>query len=237
MSTVWITRADPGASETAERLRALGHEPLAAPLLTIRKAKRLTADPADYQAVLFTSANGVRAFAELTDLRPRAFCVGEATARTARAAGFTDAYNAEGDSEDLAALVAEALDPAEGPLLHAAGEHTAGDMPAALGEAGFTLERAIVYAADLARALPEEAARALETRSLHAILLHSARPAERLARLAPKRDLERLAIAAISPRAAEPLDARGVLVSLAETPDEEALFAALDRALAHARGL
>ncbi len=237
MSTVWITRADPGASETAARLRDLGHTPLAAPLLTIRPAARLDADPARYQAVLFTSANGVCAFAALTSLRPRAFCVGEATARTARDSGFADIYSAEGDSEDLAALVTEALDPAEGPLLHASGENTAGDLPTPLGGAGFTLDSAVVYAADLAQTLPGEVAQALKTKSLHAILLHSARPAARLARLAPQRQLKRLAIAAISPRAAEPLDERGVLVSLAETPDEDALLAALDRALAHAPGL
>ena len=34
--SVWITRAQPGAAATAERVRALGHEPLVAPLLAVR---------------------------------------------------------------------------------------------------------------------------------------------------------------------------------------------------------
>ena len=33
---VWITRAQPGADATAERVRALGHEAVVAPLLAVR---------------------------------------------------------------------------------------------------------------------------------------------------------------------------------------------------------
>ncbi|MBA3811547.1 MAG: uroporphyrinogen-III synthase, partial [Caulobacteraceae bacterium] len=34
--TIWVTRACPGARVTAERVRALGFEALAAPLLEVR---------------------------------------------------------------------------------------------------------------------------------------------------------------------------------------------------------
>ena len=34
--TIWITRAQPGADQTAERVRALGHEVLVAPLLEVK---------------------------------------------------------------------------------------------------------------------------------------------------------------------------------------------------------
>ena len=33
---IWVTRAQPGADATAERVRALGHDALVAPLLAVR---------------------------------------------------------------------------------------------------------------------------------------------------------------------------------------------------------
>ena len=33
---IWITRAQPGAEVTAERVRALGHEAIVAPLLAVK---------------------------------------------------------------------------------------------------------------------------------------------------------------------------------------------------------
>src|SRR5229473_1898951 len=89
------------------------------------------------QAVLFTSANGARAFARATARRDLAvIAVGDATARTARALGFADIASAGGDVGDLAALVAARLDPRRGALLHAAGSVVAGDLAARLRAAG-----------------------------------------------------------------------------------------------------
>ena len=81
------------------------------------------------QALLLTSANGVRAFAErqagaLPDLP--VFCVGDATARAARAAGFGNVESAGGDVDDGALLV-------DGPTM----------MTGYLGEAGWNREMAI----------------------------------------------------------------------------------------------
>ncbi|NWG52209.1 MAG: uroporphyrinogen-III synthase, partial [Hydrogenophilaceae bacterium] len=83
-----VTRAEPGASETARRIEALGGEAALAPMLSIRNIPA-DADTAHAQAVLFTSANGVAAFAAASAARALpVLCVGEATAAAARAAGF-----------------------------------------------------------------------------------------------------------------------------------------------------
>ncbi|MDB5446123.1 MAG: hemD, partial [Phenylobacterium sp.] len=34
---IWITRAQPGADATAERVRGMGHQALVAPLLAVRR--------------------------------------------------------------------------------------------------------------------------------------------------------------------------------------------------------
>jgi uroporphyrinogen-III synthase len=170
---VAITRALPEAMRTADNLRALGAEPVLAPLLTIAP-QAFEADLADVQALLFTSANGVRAFADAIQARHlRVLAVGDATAAEARNAGFPQVQSAAGDSEALAALAIEALNPQAGRVLHITGDHVAGDVVGALTKAGFTAERRIAYNSVAATQLPSDLAGEIDT-----ILFHSARAAE-----------------------------------------------------------
>lgn len=170
---VIITRALPEALATAEHVRVRGGEPVLAPLLTIAPRK-LGADLTATQALLFTSANGVRAAANSGPHRDIiALCVGDATAEAARAAGYKDVRSADGDSQALAALAIVSLDPKAGPLIHASGEHVAGDLVGALRAAGFSAERHIVYAARAAEAPPPALSQGADI-----ILFHSARAAE-----------------------------------------------------------
>ena len=85
---IWITRAQPGADATAERVRALGHEAIVAPLLAVRALDDVHVDLNGVAALAFTSANGVRAFSDICGERSlRVFAGGAATAQAARAAG------------------------------------------------------------------------------------------------------------------------------------------------------
>src|SRR5579864_1783939 len=87
--TCWVTRAQPAAEATAERLRALGVEPLVEPLLAVRPITGASVDLTGAAAIAFTSANAVAAFAALSgDRSLPAFVVGDATAAAARAIGF-----------------------------------------------------------------------------------------------------------------------------------------------------
>ncbi|MDM8352398.1 uroporphyrinogen-III synthase, partial [Brevundimonas diminuta] len=92
---VWVTRAEPGAARTADRLTALGFTPITAPLLTLEPlpgALDAVPAPAAVAALALTSPNGVEAFAPLISRfrRHPVFAVGDATAEAARAAGFAD---------------------------------------------------------------------------------------------------------------------------------------------------
>jgi uroporphyrinogen-III synthase len=173
MLRVAITRAEPEASRTAERVRARGAEAIVAPLLTIVPCGYNT-NTDGAQALIFTSTNGVRAFPDVRGARDRIILtVGEATAEAARDAGFSDVRSADGDVVALAALAKATLDPAKGKLVHLAGDHVAGDLGGELRAAGFSVERRLAYASVAAIELPEALRGPLDI-----VLFHSVRAAE-----------------------------------------------------------
>ncbi len=233
---VWVTRAEPGATATAERLKALGHEPLVGPLLFVRDVGSST-PPAfaapPFAALAFTSANGAAAFARRDPERDKAvFTVGDATAAAARAAGYADVRSADGDVEALAALILSQA-PLGGMVLHPCAAEPAGDLVGALKAGGQAAERLTVYEAALAQALPP---RALEA---EAVLVHSPRAGEALAALTPLGAVAGMAAYVLSPSCTEPLAGLGFRsMAVAETPHEASLLALLPPAgPARRRGL
>ena len=137
------------------------------------------------QAILCTSANGVRALAGLSGERGLPlFAVGDATASCACADGFTSVESAGGDVTDLVCLAASRLDPQNGRLLHVAGDVVAGDLVGALRAQGFTVEREVLYEAKPAAALSPVAIDALRSSAIEFALFFSPRTAAVFVRLA-----------------------------------------------------
>ncbi|WP_238298918.1 uroporphyrinogen-III synthase, partial [Methylobacterium soli] len=109
---IWVARPEPGAGRTGERLRALGHQPLVAPVLMVRPTgAALPAEAPD--AILLTSANAVAALRGAAGrLRGRpVFAVGARTAALAQAAGLGPVTDAGGDAADLVRVVRARLAP------------------------------------------------------------------------------------------------------------------------------
>ncbi len=120
---VLVTRPEDDARSLVAALEARGHEALVAPMLTIAPAPGVEAPLAldGVQALVFTSANGARVFARLSDERDLpVFTVGDASAAAARDAGFARVERAGGDVEDLARLIIMRLAPGDGTLYQAA---------------------------------------------------------------------------------------------------------------------
>jgi uroporphyrinogen-III synthase len=233
MARVLITRPEEDAAPLAEALAARGHRVLIEPLLRIERADPPPALDGAAQALLFTSANGVRAFAALSsDRRTPACCVGDATARAARDAGFATVLSAGGDVASLAALAAARLRPENGPLLHVAGSVVAGDLAGALEAVGFTVRRAVAYRAETAAALTPPTRAALAAGEVDAVLLFSPRTARTFARLVREASLEttlaRVSFLCLSRAVADALAPlpHGRLLVAAE-PTQEALIALL----------
>src|SRR5438105_3651215 len=135
-----LTRPRDDAEELAKTLKLGGHEPVVAPLIQIRPVPAPDIPLAGVQAVVATSANGIRVFAARSAVRHLpVFTVGPQTAEAARRAGFGQTISANGDSAALAVTISEQLNPARGSLLHAAGADTAGRLAQILAERGFAL--------------------------------------------------------------------------------------------------
>ncbi len=218
---VWITRAEPGASATAERVRGMGLTPVVAPLLEVRALGEGDIDLAGVGALAFTSANAVRAFAARSAERAMpVFAVGEASAAAARQAGFTEVASAEGDVDALAALIAERR-PA-GRLLHPGAVEPAGDLTGALAAKGLSAVALALY--ETTATPPDEAVLAAFTHS-YAVLVHSPKAARLLAQLLARRPAPWLRALALSAAVAAPL--RGFALAQLEAaalPTEDALL-------------
>lgn len=182
-----ITRPEEDAAPLAQALSDKGVDVTVEPLLTIHPITDAPIDLDGVQALIFTSANGVRAFAALSERRDiGVLAVGNGTAAAARAAGFQNVESAGGDVHDLARLVKERLDPKNGALFHAAGSVVAGDLAGQLGQAGYELRRAVLYEAKPAEALSESVVRALADRDFDLVLFFSPRTATTFVELVRK---------------------------------------------------
>ncbi len=231
MVRVLITRPREDAEALAEALAVRGVEALVEPLLEIVPLDPGDFDLAGVQAALLTSANGARALAAATGLRDvPVLAVGEATAAAARAAGFAEVAVAGGDVAALACLAESRCEPHGGPLVHVSGEAVAGDLSGRLAERGFTVRRAVLYEARVARALSAAAASALAAGEIDAAFLYSPRTAKTLVSLAEKAGLA-AALAGVralclSAAVAEAAGAaRWREVCVAARPDEVSLLA------------
>jgi uroporphyrinogen-III synthase len=187
---ILITRPREDAEALAAEITRRGFSSLVQPMLQIRMLQGPALDLEGVQALLCTSANGVRATATRTNRRDLpVLAVGDATARAARDEGFRQVESAHGDVESLARLVIARLDPTAGRLLHAAGSAVAGDLAGDLGRAGFTVERNVLYAADPVTELGSDTAEALYAGTIDAVLFFSPRTAQSFVKIVHKAGL------------------------------------------------
>lgn len=223
--------------EDAERLTALlsdqGIQVINTPLLDIRYADGPDLDMAGVQAILLTSANGVRAFARrCADRSCPALCVGDATAREAQAVNFKDIKSADGDVKSLTALIQSELDVNAGALLHPAGTDVAGDLGQALKATGYAYRRDVLYTAHKATDLPAKAKDALQAGTLDGVLLYSPRTAQAFAKLVKKAQLagtlKSVTAYCLSQAVADEIsDLDWASLKIANKPNQDALLALL----------
>ena len=180
-----VTRPERESEALKAALEARGHDVTIAPLLSIHYFDNVSLPDREWQALLVTSANGARALGRLADVALKqipVLAVGEASAAAARAEGFTNVRAAEGDVHALDALAARVLDPAKGPLFHAAGSALAGDLKAMLEARGFEVVRLALYEAER-QALPPHVLDMIGAGEFDGVLFFSPRTAGQFAAL------------------------------------------------------
>ena len=225
-----VTRPRDDAEAFASMLRSRGHEALVAPVMEVHFTPGPLLPCEGVQAVLATSANGIRALAGRTQRRDLTiFAVGPQTAEAARIAGFATVINSEGDSAQLVEKVAGEADPKNGTLLHAAGAETAGRVRQALTARGFVVETIVLYEALPVLQLPAVAQDALRDGSLDGVLLFSPRSAKTFSTLVTEAKLTEqcgglvaFCISAATAEALTPLTFARLAV--AGTPNQDAIL-------------
>ena len=236
-----VTRPREESESLASALAARGIGTVIEPMMEVHYHGAAKLDLATVQAILCTSANGVRALARVTGERQLPlFAVGEATAARARAEGFTAVESAGGAVADLVRLVTERLRPQNRGLLHVAGNVVAGDLVGALRARGFVIERCVLYEARPVGALSASAVCALRSGMIDLALFFSPRTAAIFVRLANIagvvpycRTITALAISADADTVLAGLPWRNRLVS--ERPNQPALLDVLDSVLTERR--
>jgi uroporphyrinogen-III synthase len=241
---VLVTRPHPDDETTAAGLRAKGFEVLQAPMLRFEPVAFHDDLDARYGAVIVTSANALRGLAPHLAgsrlLKLPLFAVGEHTAAAARSAGFETVIPANGDATALRELMLASVKARElkkaSTLLYLAGADLARDLAGELGERGFSVVTHTTYRMIPVRSLPPEVCDAFAANQIEAVLHYSRRSARAFLEAVRAAGVEISALAipqcCISAAVAAVVrDAGASQVTVASSPDENALFEALGRAL------
>ena len=208
MARVLVLRPEPGASATVEKARALGLDAIAIPLFEIEPVTWQSPDTASFDGLLLTSANAVRFGGEqLRELRGlKAYAVGEATAETAREAGFDIASVGEAGVDRLLGSIEPEL-----KLLHLCAEDRREPQGARQSIAPLVVYRAVKTAS------PDVSVGGAVA------LIHSPRAGRRFREL--RRERGAISIAAISAAASDAVGQGWSSVEIADEPTDEALLA------------
>lgn len=239
MKPMLVTRPEPDAEATREKLAALDIASLSAPMMSRQTLKANLPAAQGFAALAVTSTNALRALADLDALA--AFCstplfaVGDRTAHEARQLGFTTVEAAEGTLDSLATRIA--LARLSGPVFYPAGRHLSGDLAQALAPHGLLVVTSPVYEMVAETSLASDIATSLAGNAFGAALFYSRRTAEIFTTLAvpllPESIRRKMPMLCLSENVASPLiENHFSRILLADHPSEEAMMAL---ALAFAR--
>jgi uroporphyrinogen-III synthase len=136
---VLVTRPEADAQRFVDVLRTVSG-PFSAIISPSFENETLSAEMPDFETAIFTSRAGV-AQAPRGDGR-LAFCVGDATARAAKDAGYIS-ISADGSADDLVTLILRQRP--NDALLHIRGEISRGDITKRLNDAGLRCKDVVAY--------------------------------------------------------------------------------------------
>jgi len=225
---VLITRPEEDALPLARILKARGHDAVVAPLMHVHFHAGPEVSLAGVQAILATSANGVRAVAQRTRRRDVAiFAVGPQTAQAARALGFADVRDADGDARSLLAATLRWARPGRGALLHGRGAESSRELETLLCHEGFDVRGEILYDVAAETVLPTPIAQQIGENPIDAALFFSPRSARIFRTLAAAAhfDTSGMIAACISAATADALLPLAFCeIRVAEKPNQDALL-------------
>ncbi|MDA9950219.1 uroporphyrinogen-III synthase, partial [Candidatus Pelagibacter sp.] len=143
---ILLTRPLEDCSEMIIEFKSLGHQVSHLPLLNIEKIDYEQINFSNYKGIIFTSANAVKYLDHKNiDKNLLCFCVGSATEKKARSAGFQNVIAAEGNVGNLKELILQNFDQKDGQLIYISGETISVDLDQQLTNEGYSVKRIVNY--------------------------------------------------------------------------------------------
>jgi uroporphyrinogen-III synthase len=143
-----VTRPREDGLATAAVLHKMRIKTILEPLYRIEPVQDIPALGGPYQGLIFTSRNGAKAFARLFGIPELpCYCVGDQTAYTARELGFYPVHSANGNAQDLIAMIEQKCNRDDGPLFRAAGDYDQDILTEPLRALSYQVDAGVVYRA------------------------------------------------------------------------------------------
>jgi len=143
---ILLTRPLEDCSEMILKFQSLGHEVSHLPLFSIEGLKYEPLNYSDFKGIVFTSANAIKFFdIKNIDKKLNCFCVGSATEKRARSAGFQNVFAADGNVDNLKELILLNFNSSDGKLLYVSGEIISSNLDQNLISESYNIKRIINY--------------------------------------------------------------------------------------------
>jgi len=128
------------------KFQSLGHKVSHLPLIAVESLKYESLNYSDFKGIIFTSANAIK-FLDIKDMDKNiiCFCVGSATEKKARKAGFQNIFAAEGNVNNLKELILQNFNSSDGKLIYVTGEIISNDLDKKLFSENYNIRRIINY--------------------------------------------------------------------------------------------
>ncbi len=233
---VLITRAEPAASRTAQKLEAFGHTPIVCPIFELVDLGGPDPDQ-NSTNYIFTSANAVEVLLKRNwtpgDTSATAWCVGTKTETAAKVLGFQNTVVASGGGAKLAEKITNTKAVFEEPFIYPTTPDRSFNIQQALSASGIKVETVDIYRTAKVMSENSRIASFFSKSDRSAIMIYSERSASHLISLLKDiinpNDVNRASVISISKSAANMMlnyGWEGVYVS--ERPDEASMISRLE---------
>jgi uroporphyrinogen-III synthase len=235
MRRILVTRPEPGASSTAQKLHQMGYEPVVLPLTRIESLHAdEQIDPAAFAAIAVTSPNAARHVPpsmarNLADLP--CYAVGKTTGAVSRAVGLNVIDETAGDAAGLRRIIAKQVEPGSN-ILVLCGRVRRDILDRGLIEDGFHPRLIEIYDTLPTQPAAEVVGSVLGGTPIDVVLLYSAFAADEFTRLLERMEdhaiIQTASFIAISERIRSHLPASFAdRIIVAAEPNEEAMLSLL----------
>ena len=181
MQQILVTRPQADFQRTADNLAGLGFGALSAPMMNFTKLAFTMPKVDEVAALIFTSANGIRAIADVAEFKHLpCYVVGVQTAKLAMELGFVVFGQGAGDVESLVKLIEKdyLVRGLNKNLLHISGVHQAGQLAQSLAELSIDCVRLQAYEMKAVQQINTKIKQKLCANEIDGILFYSTRSAK-----------------------------------------------------------